>query len=78
MSWCGTKALRSIRSFCRRCSPFARGPDKVKSADGLGLGLFISERIIAAHSGQLTVQSSREGGTKFDVILPRVNSGAAG
>jgi hypothetical protein len=47
----------------RLFSPFARSADTGHSSDGLGLGLYISERIIAAHGGQLTVQSSQETGT---------------
>jgi signal transduction histidine kinase len=37
----------------------------------LGLGLYISERIAAAHDGTLTVTSSADAGTAFTVRLPR-------
>jgi signal transduction histidine kinase len=39
---------------------------------GLGLGLFISEQIVAAHSGTITVQSALGEGALFRVRLPRV------
>ena len=37
---------------------------------GLGLGLFISEQIVAAHGGQITVQSALGEGAVFRVSLP--------
>lgn len=37
---------------------------------GLGLGLFISEQIVAAHHGQITVHSALGEGAKFRVCLP--------
>ena len=43
---------------------------------GLGLGLFISEQIIAAHSGTISVQSALGEGALFKVRLPRVQASA--
>ena len=37
----------------------------------LGLGLYIAERIVSAHSGRIEVESSDAGGTTFTVHLPR-------
>jgi signal transduction histidine kinase len=37
---------------------------------GLGLGLYICSQIVRAHGGQLSVSSSREGGTTFNARLP--------
>jgi signal transduction histidine kinase len=52
-------------------NPFARGEKPRGQSEGLGLGLYISERIIDAHGGRLSVQSSLDAGTVFEVILPR-------
>lgn len=37
---------------------------------GLGLGLFISEQIVAAHGGSITVESKINQGSLFRVCLP--------
>ena len=37
----------------------------------LGLGLYIVDRIVAAHRGHIDVQSSEGDGTTFTVRLPR-------
>lgn len=39
------------------------------SAAGLGLGLFIASEIVASHGGRIDVESSKEAGTTFEVIL---------
>jgi signal transduction histidine kinase len=44
-------------------------------ADGLGLGLFIAERIVTAHGGMIAVRSNAEEGTIFAVRMP-ADSGA--
>ena len=46
--------------------PSNRGP-----TGGLGLGLYIAERIVCAHDGRIEVESSEAGGTTFTVYLPR-------
>jgi signal transduction histidine kinase len=46
--------------------PTTQGP-----TGGLGLGLYIAERIIAAHDGGIEVESSELGGTTFTVYLPQ-------
>jgi signal transduction histidine kinase len=50
--------------------PFTRGKQTRRSSDGLGLGLYISGRIVAAHGGKIEVRSSAETGTEFEVLLP--------
>jgi len=50
--------------------PFTRGKQTRRSSDGLGLGLYISGRIVAAHGGRIDVRSSAETGTEFEVLLP--------
>jgi signal transduction histidine kinase len=39
-------------------------------AGGTGLGLAISAELIAAHSGKITVSSSDENGTVFEISIP--------
>jgi signal transduction histidine kinase len=51
--------------------PFRRAADSDRSDVGLGLGLFIAERIVAAHSGAIDVDSREAAGTTFTVTLPR-------
>jgi signal transduction histidine kinase len=49
--------------------PFKRrdGHDRAR---GLGLGLYIADRIVSAHAGRIEVESTAETGTSFEVILP--------
>lgn len=51
-------------------NPFQRERPQRRS-DGLGLGLYISERIVDAHGGKIQVESTEKTGTRFEVILPR-------
>jgi signal transduction histidine kinase len=44
----------------------------------LGLGLYIVDKIVTAHGGGITVQSSDEQGTTFTLRLPRTADAAAG
>lgn len=41
------------------------------SSPHLGLGLYIAERLVAAHDGRIAVESSASTGTTFSVYLPR-------
>lgn len=47
-------------------------PNQDRSDGHLGLGLFIVERIVAAHGGAIEVKSTDTGGTTFTVTLPRL------
>jgi sigma-B regulation protein RsbU (phosphoserine phosphatase) len=52
--------------------PFRRGaPDVKRSSDGLGLGLYIVERIASGHGGQVAVESTSAQGTTFTATIPR-------
>lgn len=51
--------------------PFKRDRKTKGRSEGLGLGLYIAERIVQAHDGTLELQSSIESGTRFRVALPR-------
>lgn len=57
------------RIFCQ----FERAEGSESSA-GLGLGLFIAEQIIKAHSGRIQVESEEGQGALFRVLLP-LNAG---
>lgn len=50
--------------------PFVQGETSSRR-QGLGLGLYISRTIVAAHDGTITVRSSEAEGTRFVVELPR-------
>jgi len=55
-------------------SPFKRfQSDRPAGGDSgnLGLGLYITERIVSAHNGTIDVRSSDEAGTLFTIRLPR-------
>jgi signal transduction histidine kinase len=52
---------------------FARGPD----SPGLGLGLYLAQRVADAHGGRLTVDSAPATGARFTLAVPaacRLNS----
>lgn len=53
--------------------PFRRGPThrRDSATQGLGLGLFITKHILAAHGGRIDVTSTVEGGTVFEIRVPR-------
>ncbi len=44
--------------------------------EGIGLGLSISRSIVEAHGGKLTVDSSKEHGTRFHIYLPTISEEA--
>ena len=46
--------------------------DKARSGDNEGLGLAISNAIIVAHSGSITVEQAEPNGAKFTVRLPKL------
>ena len=50
--------------------PFRRADKPRGRADGLGLGLYIAERVVSAHGGKVEVSSSADAGTRFEVIIP--------
>ena len=69
----GTPIPEDLR--IRLFDPFRRGSRDSRTARtaGLGLGLFISKEIVAAHGGTLEVESTAAAGTTFVVKLPRVS-----
>jgi len=55
----------------RLFQPWERAGQQGGAAQGVGLGLFIVERIVAAHGGNASATSTAEAGTTFEVRLPR-------
>jgi signal transduction histidine kinase len=53
--------------------PFYRGSPGRRIKQGMGLGLSIAKDLVAAHGGQITVESSPGSGSRFTVWLPRLN-----
>jgi CheY-like chemotaxis protein len=51
--------------------PFRGRPNRAAHSRGLGLGLFISQQIAAAHGGKVTVTSNLRDGTTFTVWIAR-------
>ena len=45
----------------------SKGPDR-----GTGLGLYIAQRLVAEAAGNLSIAAREQGGTRVDVMLPRV------
>jgi two-component system sensor histidine kinase ArlS len=52
-------------------TPFFRGKNK-KFADGNGVGLSLTQRIIALHKGSVSVSSELDQGTTFTIALPHL------
>ena len=52
-------------------TPFYRGANK-KFIDGNGIGLFLTQKIISLHSGNINVASTENIGTTFTIILPHL------
>ena len=53
-----------------------RGGTEVNSTTNLGLGLYITKKIITAHGGTISVTSSDKDGTTFTALLPRAADAA--
>jgi two-component system sensor histidine kinase/response regulator len=51
--------------------PFRSGRRQSTRSEGLGLGLYIVQQIVAAHGGSVQVRSDAESGTTFELLLPR-------
>lgn len=49
---------------------FYRSPDAARSANGLGMGLYISQEIARQHGGAIRVSSEPGNGATFSLILP--------
>jgi signal transduction histidine kinase len=56
--------------MARLFEPFRRGAASQGAIPGVGLGLFVTRRIVEAHGGALRVESLPARGSRFEVILP--------
>jgi len=63
-------ALQVLLEPSLRMSPATAEPH-TQPYTSLGLGLFIVRKIVNAHHGKITVESSPTSGTVFTVRLPR-------
>ena len=52
-------------------TPFHRGKNK-KFVDGNGIGLFLTQKIIALHNGTISVTSQENEGTTFTIMFPHL------
>jgi signal transduction histidine kinase len=50
--------------------PF-RASGSTRRSRGLGLGLYITKKLVEAHGGTVTLASTEESGTTFSIFLPR-------
>ena len=55
--------------------PFGRGRSADRLAEGTGMGLYVVKRIVEAHDGQITIQSTPGQGTTFQIKLPLATEG---
>lgn len=51
-------------------SPFVTSNEETSTANGLGLGLTITQQVVELHAGNIEMKRSALGGCKFTVILP--------
>ena len=63
--------VRGIFHPMKRRQGRGGGAPEAISRPGLGLGLYIAERIISGHGGTISVASSAAEGTRFTIHLPR-------
>jgi len=57
--------------------PFRGLELKRERGGGLGLGLYITDQVVRAHRGEISVTSSEVAGTRFTLSLPRGGDGGA-
>ena len=50
-------------------------PFSTSKATGTGLGLWLSQKIVVAHGGTITLRDGRAGGTTVEIRLPIAEDG---
>jgi two-component system sensor histidine kinase/response regulator len=58
-------------SIPRLFERYFRAPGSEKAAKGIGLGLYVTKRLVEAHHGKVHVESTPGKGSKFSFTLPR-------
>lgn len=58
-------------SLVQLFTPYKRGTN-AKGYPGMGLGLFVSRRIVQIHGGELRCESTLGRGSKFEMVLPLI------
>ncbi|ARO13431.1 two-component system, OmpR family, sensor histidine kinase KdpD [Ketogulonicigenium robustum] len=62
----------------RLLQPFQRGQTaRTDQSEGVGLGLYLANRIIERHGGSLELEASPAGGLRVKVLLPALVAGAS-
>ena len=62
----------SAEALPRLFKPFFRvESDETRGISGTGLGLYVTQMLVSAHRGQITVASDPGSGSTFAVTLPR-------
>lgn len=51
---------------------------KASKIKGTGLGLYLAKTLVERHGGTIEVQSSRDQGSTFTIVIPRLREGAGG
>lgn len=70
-----TGAGISVLDQARLFRPFVRGESGRAAGDGSGLGLWGASRMVAEMNGEMTLESTEGGGSRFQVTLPMALSG---
>lgn len=60
----------TLAEQARIFTPFYRSHDDTRFPQGMGLGLSIATDIVSAHGGQLELESRRQEGSCFTIMLP--------
>lgn len=72
ISVCNTGAI-AYGLMDRLFMPFTTHDGERRSSSGLGLGLYIVKQFVEAHQGNVSVESSKASGTRFKIVLPRID-----